>query len=298
VDLDHSITCNNGTFQITADYVGGGEDRHVEVLVEGNVMVTPDNPSSNIPSNLPAGTSATIYDDNNRFNWVDDQDEWQIDGHGGAPDVTDSNPDFFVLNGTYDAVDARPDDAITVGANMYLETGGNGNPSTSDWNTRGNQVDLNGGASGKTITETVTTDNFWANCGIEVCVDGSRGVDALSFRNPDTGDCDPVRVCVDGQNFTVTEFEQQEGDLQTGDCVPFEETPPPPTTTITTTTTTLPPAAPVEQVAEAEVLPAALPSTGMGPGETSASFNWGAATAAGLLGLGVATALLARRRVS
>jgi hypothetical protein len=41
--------------------------------------------------------------------------------------------------------------------------------------------------------------------------------------------------------------------------------------------------------------PAALPATGMGPGETSSSFSWGAALSVVLLGVAGVTASLARR---
>jgi hypothetical protein len=56
----------------------------------------------------------------------------------------------------------------------------------------------------------------------------------------------------------------------------------------------------VQQVAAAvsQVLPAALPSTGMGPDESSSSFSWGAAVAVALLSLGGLTALMARRQES
>jgi hypothetical protein len=44
--------------------------------------------------------------------------------------------------------------------------------------------------------------------------------------------------------------------------------------------------------------PAALPATGMGPGETSSSFSWGAALSVVLLGVAGVTALAARRQES
>jgi len=282
--LEDEIFCNDGTFEISADYFGGQQDKHMDVVIEGSQMTTPNNPNNNVPNNLPAGTSAHITDNNGSFNWVDDQDEWQINSDNGENN-------FFVLAGDYDAVDARPDDRITVQARMFEETGGGasgaGTPTQSEWNNRGSLQD--------TDTESVSTDDFWDDCGIDVCVDGDQGVDALSFRNPETGDCDPIRVCVDGQNFLVTEFEQQESGLATGDCIPYEPPPVPPTPPTITT-----PPAPVQQVAAAvsEVLPARLPSTGMGPGENSSSFSWAAAVTATLLALGGMTALVARRKES
>jgi hypothetical protein len=135
------------------------------------------------------------------------------------------------------------------------------------------------------------------DCGsIRICVDGHFVTVPEHDAPSGTGDCDPIRVCVDGQNYSVTEFEQQKGNLQTGDCIPYEPpTPPTPPTTPPTVTT---PPAPVQQVAAAvsEVLPARLPSAGMGPDETSSSFSWGAAAAVVLLGLGGMTALMARRQ--
>jgi hypothetical protein len=74
----------------------------------------------------------------------------------------------------------------------------------------------------------------------------------------------------------------------------------PPVTPPAPPTVTTPPA-PVQQVAAAvsQVLPAALPATGMGPDEsTSSSLGWGAAAVAVLLGVGGLTALMARRQES
>jgi hypothetical protein len=130
-------------------------------------------------------------------------------------------------------------------------------------------------------------------CVVPLCVDGQH-VTVPQASETDTGDCDPIRVCVDGQNFLVTEHEQAEKDLDTGDCPGYEtpRTPPPTPPTVTTP--------PVQQVAAAvsQVLPAALPSTGMGPDESSSSFSWGAAVAVALLSLGGLTALMARRQES
>jgi hypothetical protein len=299
VDLDKTFSCEDGTFQIDADYTGGDGNRVIIIKVDGDQydgnpndfagMTATTNSDVDNPDNTP---------DDEDFNFSTDRDRFEIDGHPNNTeegiDETDSNPNFFVLQGGFDAVDAQPDDSVDVESKMY--------EANSDSVLDNALVNDDFENDGNTSSDLVDTDNKsitvldYEECIITVCTDGDHVSDYEFEQGADTGDCDPVRVCVDGQNFVVTEFEQQEGDLQVGDCIPFEETPPPPTTTTITTTTTLPPAAPVEP--EAEVLPAALPATGMGPGETSSGFSWGAAAAVVLLGLGGGTALLARRRVS
>jgi hypothetical protein len=248
--------------------------------------------TTNTPSNRELdGFDDTGFDtgSNDTTESVDQGTINVIDGNV-APDLTLgdfglANNDGIVGNGSADATtDYAGSD--TPNATIYAEgrvqwtptSGGNNSQTAVEQNVRSNDVESPG------------------FCIVTICEDGNPGVEAPVNEAADTGDCDPVRVCVDGQNFLVTEFEQAEEDLDTGDCPGFEETPPPPTTTTITTTTTLPPAAPVEPAAE--VLPAALPATGMGPGETSSGFSWGAAAAVVLLGLGGGTALLARRRVS
>jgi hypothetical protein len=130
-------------------------------------------------------------------------------------------------------------------------------------------------------------------------VDGERDVETLpeQLSPSDTGDCEFVRICVEGHSQAVTEYELEQKGLTEGNC-----TPPliPPVTPPAPPTVTTPPA-PVQQVAAAvsQVLPAALPATGMGPGETSSSsLGWGAAAVAVLLGVGGLTALMARRQES
>ena len=131
-----------------------------------------------------------------------------------------------------------------------------------------------------------------ARCVVPLCVDGQHVV-VPEGSETDTGDCDPVRICDNGSNYVVTEFEQEERNLPTGDCTPYEppKTPPP-----STPPTVTPP--PVQQVAAAvsEVLPARLPAAGMGPAEKSGfGIDWTVALAVTLLALGGLTAVGARR---
>jgi hypothetical protein len=115
----------------------------------------------------------------------------------------------------------------------------------------------------------------------------------------DTGDCDPIRVCVDGDLEQFTEFEVNEGDTKDdGSCGGTPIVNPNNFATIGGVVT---PPAPVAQVAAAvsEVLPARLPSTDMGPTESNGSgLSWTAALAVTLLALGGLTALMTRRQES
>lgn len=262
---------------------------------DGSWSITWTLATTNTPSNRELdGFDDTGFDTSGSNDTTESVDNGTINVIDGnvAPDLTLgdfglANNDGIVGNGSADAT-TNYAGSDTPNALIYAQgrvqwtptSGGNNNQTTVEQNVQSNNVQSPG------------------FCIVTVCENGNRGVERPVNEAVDTGDCDFVRVCVEGHNIGVTEFEQQEKDLQTGPCEPGVTPPtaPPPTTTITTTT--LPPAAPVEQVAEAEVLPAALPSTGMGPGETSASFGWGAAAAMVLLGLGSVTALLARRPVS
>ena len=132
------------------------------------------------------------------------------------------------------------------------------------------------------------------DCGVvSICVDGDFVEFPEQGAPSSTRDCDPIRVCVDGQNFLVTEFEQEQGNLQTGDCIRNDPSPTPSPTTPPAPTST--PQA-VSQVAPAvsEVLPARLPATGNGPQD--GSIPWTAALAAALVGVGSAVVLVNRRR--
>jgi hypothetical protein len=132
-------------------------------------------------------------------------------------------------------------------------------------------------------------------CKTSVCTDGQTGVESfIDFANP-TGDCDPVRLCVDGQSMTVTEFTADTLDAEPGSCVPSEDPP------AITTTSTEPEVEeePVEEVeAVAAVSPAieevaALPAAGQGD-VGGVTYTWIAVFGLALLGLGSATALTAR----
>jgi hypothetical protein len=312
VTLEGTITCDDGSFNINADYSGGGEAKIIRVWVnndeydidEGDVVTNLGNNDANLAANQPAvdedytengqGLNTTLSGsidldtdgdtDDSEFNFSTDRDRFEIDGHGGSADATDGLDNFFAVGGDFE--DVENNGGVTVETRMY---GAEDDDDLDDTNIPDGSNPLQ-----DTDSKSVNVADY-SECIIAVCTDGEHISDYEFEQGASTGDCDPIRVCVDGQNFLVTEFEQQESGLATGDCIPFEP-PPPPSTPPTITT----PPAPVQQVAAAvsEVLPARLPSTGMGPGENSSSFSWAAAAAATLLALGGMTALVARRKES
>jgi hypothetical protein len=136
-----------------------------------------------------------------------------------------------------------------------------------------------------------------------ICVDGgfTEGDYPVNEAPPTgTNDCDPVRICDDGQSMTVTEYVANNNpdlqDADPGSCVPSENPPPPPPTTEEE------PEEPVEEVEEAvaEVSPvveevAALPAAGYGTTDGS-GIAWAAILGLALIGIGGgATVLIARR---
>jgi hypothetical protein len=123
-----------------------------------------------------------------------------------------------------------------------------------------------------------------------VCIDG-QVVEGTA--DEATNDCDPVRLCVDGESVTVTEFDAESLDGDPGSCVPTE--PPPPTTT--TPEPTPEPTQEVEAVQEEAPIEevAALPSAGSG-GSGGGSAAWGIGAAALLISLGGVIAVAARPR--
>ena len=125
-----------------------------------------------------------------------------------------------------------------------------------------------------------------------VCV---NGVFVEAPADQATSDCDPIRICVDGESMTVTEFvaAQTEG-AEVGSCTPSEDPPPEDPT---------PEPAPVEQIEEVaavqEVAPveevAALPSAGYGD-SSETSILWILTFGALLVGFGGSTVVAVRHR--
>ena len=277
-EFGSELDCANGDYHIEATYFAGSNannsgPRNVK-------MYLVDLPSSNDQfdgdlndwHDLQITVNEDVDDEGPEFEFDDGDNRFEADNHyyPGPDGFT-----FFEVDGSYLDLDEFND--LIPGYAI--------------------RADINFGPDAQIgVTEDYVGDQEWEQCVIPICVDGAAGAaEDLPFINSGTGDCDPIRVCVDGQNFLVTEFEQQESGLATGDCIPYEPPPVPPTPPTITT-----PPAPVQQVAAAvsEVLPARLPSTGMGPGENSSSFSWAAAVAATLLALGGMTALVARRKES
>ncbi len=348
VNLDGSVTCESGNFEIHANYSGGGNNKIIVVSVNNDVydidegdMVTdlPDN-DANLPANQPAvdedytengqGINTTISGlvdldpdgstDDDEFNFSTDRDRFEIDGHGGTADSTDALNSFFAIDGHYDdVVNLANGGSITLATQMYAAS----NESDLD-----DSVPGTGNGLEDSDSFTVNVESF-SDCIEDVCIEGQEGgfengtqyewlngedglcvqinacVDGVIVGEtlPEgqtvtgTDDCGPVKVCVQGDLEVFTEFEVNEDNIEgDGTC---DGTPivtnnfPNPGGFVT-------PLAPVIQVAAAvsQVLPARLPSTGMGPDATSSSFSLGAALAVALLGLGGMTALVARRQES
>jgi hypothetical protein len=325
-EYEESVNCEVGTFRSAFDYEGGSGNRILILTVEGDQYDGNSNDfdaavSGGDPNNSLTASHIDEGSGDGNFNFSDSRDRWESDGAG------DRN-NFFVLTGDFNDVDGATGDDFDFVMDMYGADDDDDLDDTSIPDSSNDRLDASPGESGDSLIRSMSVSDF-NGCVRDICVqlEGNGYVndseyDWLVDENglckqigvcesgdivpenapqgvtiPGTGDCDPIRVCVDGQNFVVTEFEQQEGDLQTGDCIPYEPPPTPPTTPPTVTT----PPAPVQQVAAAvsQVLPTALPATGMGPDETSSSsLGWGAAAVAVLLGVGGLTALMARRQES
>jgi hypothetical protein len=134
---------------------------------------------------------------------------------------------------------------------------------------------------------------------LSICYNGDQITVRDDSETKASNNCDPVRLCIDGESATVTEYDAESllADGATkGSCTPFE---PPPETIINTTTTE---PVPVQQVeaAVSEVSPAtdevaALPSAGYGK-DSGINHIWVAVFALALAGLGSSAALMARRK--
>jgi hypothetical protein len=300
VIIETTISCDEGTFDATIDYFGG-DDQNIIIVVEveglrfsgaattGGINTQLHPGVVNAPANWSAPGGA-----NNQFTYSSDRERFEIDSHGGTPDLTDEFDDFMSINGTYDDVVAAGG-SVDIEAQMF--NAGGGNDAVLDDQPEG--VGAPGAGTSpyiplppytQTTTESVTLEDF-ENCRGEACVDGEVVNGVLVFQGTD--DCDPVEVCIDGEVQTVSEFEAEQGDLEDADACVTIFLPPPPSSPPPPTTTT----PPVQQVAAAvsEVLPARLPSTGMGPGAATAGVSLVAVMAVTLLSIGGVATMVAKR---
>ena len=271
-EVNANTECS-GTFVIDVDYVGGNSDRRVYIEIDGQNW---DDDFSN-GSSPPAGMA------------VEQSDSHYVPTGGDDYFFFDSDPgeeDFFVLSGDFDSVQNNGGD-VTVDANITFSNGFDHPNAGAD-----DSATVTAGPDGDG-----DPNNDWEKCIITYCEagDADGGAD-YSFQATSTNDCDPVRLCVDGESMTVTEFDAETLDGDPGSCTPGDTPPPPPPST-----TEVEPEEPVEEVQEAvaEVSPAveevvALPAAGQGIG--GISYTWIALFGLAVIGFGVATALTARQR--
>jgi hypothetical protein len=223
-------------------------------------------------------------------------------------------------------------DPLNNGDNTYTDT------STFDSPPAGNQVTASGEVywqdlQASTVSATVNTPTLACSCpegqvgeppecqdptcengGIDpgsdqchtftqICVNGDLVTVRDDSQQTSTGNCDPVRLCLDnGQSATVTEYDAEtllDDGATKGSCTPTENPPPPTPTPPTVIVEEKPP----EEVAVADVSPAveevaALPSAGYGTASSGTGVSWtaGLALALALVGLGSSAALVARRK--
>jgi hypothetical protein len=259
--------CDDGGFSLELDFNAGSDGGDAYVEIEG------DSYAETAP---PAGMTATGEDDPDFYSSLS-PNEWDFENF-------ESRDDFFTLSGDYDSVDALGGGVLDVDYRL-------------EWNGDNNDVFQTGGLSISSGPDgDDNPDNDWEKCIITYCEAGDvDGGNDYSFQASPTNDCDPVRICLDGESMTVTEYTAGQAGGEKGSCVPSENPPPPPPATEEG------PAEPVSEVEEAveEASPtaeevAALPAAGLG--ETNASGNaWIALLGLTLLGVGGTTVLIMRR---
>ena len=128
---------------------------------------------------------------------------------------------------------------------------------------------------------------------VRLCIDGQFVT--VPDDTAATDDCDPVRLCVDGESITVTEFEAAQLDGDEGSCTPGDIPPPPPGNPEN-------PPEPVDEVEAivADVSPvveevAALPAAGYGA-TANGNVAWTTGLGLALISIGgIATILIMRR---
>jgi hypothetical protein len=278
-EVNGNTECN-GEFVIDADYSGGDLTQREYVWIDGKNW---DDSYGNNGGTPPTGMTVT----QDSAHYVEDPTIADYYKYAGVA----SQEDFFVLKGDYQSVqDNGGDVAVAVFQTNDVDyappfsANAPVNASDSETVTFGADGDQN-------------PDNDWEKCVINYCQagDSDGGADYSFLASPDNN-CDPVRLCVDGESMTVTEFAAESLDGEKGSCTPTEN--PPPTTT---TVTVEQPQAEPEEEAVAEVSPAveevvALPSAGFG--RSGSNYSSMALAAFLLIGIGTSGLLLARRHES
>jgi hypothetical protein len=275
--------CEEGTFTISADYDGGTGTVREYIRILDDPTDDQSDVSTNLNNDtvLPDGMTANTSMDNavvTDLPFPSANAEFVEDGDPDYFSFTDieSAENFFELHGTYESV-VNSDGSVTV---YVLQTN-----------------DFDGDQERSGAVTSVYSDTDWEKCRITYCEAGDHnGGNDLSFLATPENNCDPVRICVDGESMTVTEFDAESLDGEKGSCTPSEEPPPPPPTI----TQEPPPEEPVEEETVSEVQPAvdeviALPAAGYGMTQ-NASIAWTALLSLALTGLGGSTMLVMRLR--
>jgi hypothetical protein len=272
-ELDGSVNCNDGSFNVSATYFGGTQgnnERTIEMFLDdGGSSDQYDGANNTTDWNPLVITQHTDTGPGPDFEWHNNggtsNDHFHADDNYTGPFV------FFEVDGTYydlesfvqNDIDIRAD--INSGQDAYIE-----------------------------VRQTNSEDLDFDECVHDYCVNGDTGVDQLQFESTATGDCDPVRLCVDGESMTVTEFDAESLDGEKGSCTPGDL--PPPNVPGLEEEPAL--EAVVEQ-AVAEVSPVievvALPSAGQGD-VGGVTYTWVAILGLAVVAFGGATALMARPR--
>ena len=310
VSVNGTVTCEDGTFDIVADYHGGSGNRIVTVSVngdsydidQGDIITNLGDNDANLPENQPAidedyteggqnlnttlsglldlDTDSDVNDEESNFDV--DRDRFAFDGHGGDLDSTDQLDAFFAVDGHFDDLDNNGG-SVEVVARMYGATDESAlnSPNLNDQNNPFIMSD----------SDEVDVGSF-DGCVIDICLAGATGVETYEWVGGATGDCNAVNLCVNNVPTIVSEFTADQLGLVDDEdgCIPGDSAPP----TITTISTE--PEPEVEEVAE--VSPAvdevvALPSTGYGT--TSGGIAWAAVAALAMIGIGGSVAVVARK---
>jgi hypothetical protein len=273
-ELEGSVDCSDGTFNVTATYYGGNGSREIQMVLHDGGGEDPFHGTSNdwapleIEYHEDTGAGPDFeFDNNSGVN----NDEFDADAGYTGPF------EFFEVNGSYYDLESFVENDIDIEADINI--------GTDAWIE---------------VAQTGSEDVDFDECVQNVCINGDAGIEQLSFEgSAPTNDCGFINVCVGGTNGEVermNEHDAAELGLEEGEC-DFDDPP-----EITTTSTEPEPEEPVEEVedAVAEVSPAvdevvALPASGYGD-DSNVTYAWVAIFAVALAGLGGATVLLARPR--
>jgi hypothetical protein len=299
---DQEIFCHDGTFSANLDYNGGPENRIIILEIEGDRFDGNSNDYDNVVSDNDADASLTAshLDEgpgDGNFNFSNSRDRWEADESG-------AHDDFFVLEGNYEDVDAADtgigDDVGAFDFEVWLY-GANSDPALADTTIPDGTnplLDASPGEAGDTLQRSLSTDDFWEECGQSVCINGDANIEQLSFQGEmPTNDCGYFNACIDGEVERIQEHDANQAGIEEGVC-DFEDPPEITTTSTEEVESTVETAEPSEEEAVAEVSPAvdvvALPSAGYA--DTGVNYAWVGLLALALAGFGGATALMARQR--